>query len=112
LDTLAPSVLAAKAATTTIPIAVGVSRDPVELGTVSNLARPGGNVTGMELRDSEISKRLELLKQIRFTHSTQCFGESRQSNPMSDESKIRNRKSKVVRAISPNVLARADKVIR
>jgi putative tryptophan/tyrosine transport system substrate-binding protein len=60
-----PSVLAAKRATTTIPIVVGVARDLVELGIVSSLARPGGNVTGMELRDSEvIGKRLELLKQV------------------------------------------------
>jgi ABC-type uncharacterized transport system substrate-binding protein len=59
-----PSVLAAKRATTTIPIVVGVSRDLVEQGIVSSLARPGGNVTGMELRDNEIiGKRLELLKQ-------------------------------------------------
>jgi ABC transporter substrate binding protein len=59
-----PSVVAAKRATTTIPIVVGVSRDLVEQGIVSSLARPGGNVTGMELRDSEIiGKRLELLKQ-------------------------------------------------
>ena len=59
-----PAVLAAKAATTTIPIVVGVARDLVELGIVSSLARPGGNITGMELRDSEIiGKRLELLTQ-------------------------------------------------
>ena len=59
-----PSVLAAKRATTRIPIVVGVARDLVELGIVSSLPRPGGNVTGMELRDSEIiGKRLELLKQ-------------------------------------------------
>jgi putative ABC transport system substrate-binding protein len=59
-----PSVLAVKRATTTIPIVIGVARDLVELGIVSSLARPGGNVTGMELRDSEIlGKRLELLKQ-------------------------------------------------
>jgi len=60
-----PSVLAAKRATTTIPIIAGVARDLVELRIVSSLARPGGNVTGMELRDSEIiGKRLELLKQV------------------------------------------------
>ncbi len=59
-----PLVFAAKRATTTIPIVVGVARDLVELGIVSSLARPGGNVTGMELRDNEIiGKRLELLKQ-------------------------------------------------
>jgi putative ABC transport system substrate-binding protein len=59
-----PSVLTAKRATMTIPIVVGVARDLVEQGIVSSLARPGGNITGMELRDSEIiGKRLELLKQ-------------------------------------------------
>lgn len=59
-----PSVYAVKRATTTIPVVVGVARDLVELGMVSSLARPGGNITGMELRDSEIlGKRLELLKQ-------------------------------------------------
>lgn len=59
-----PAVLAAKQATTTIPIVVGVTRDLVEQEIVSSLARPGGNITGMELRDSEIiGKRLELLKQ-------------------------------------------------
>jgi putative tryptophan/tyrosine transport system substrate-binding protein len=59
-----PLVLAAKRATGTIPIVVGVARDLVEQGIVSSLARPGGNITGMEARDNEIiGKRLELLKQ-------------------------------------------------
>ena len=59
-----PLVLATKQATATIPIVVGIARDLVEQGIVSSLARPGGNITGMEARDSEIiGKRLELLKQ-------------------------------------------------
>lgn len=59
-----PLVFALKQATATIPIVVGVARDLVEQGIVSSLARPGGNITGMEARDSEIiGKRLELLKQ-------------------------------------------------
>jgi len=59
-----PSVLAAKQATTTIPIVVGVSRDLVEQGIVASLARPGGNITGMESRDNDIiGKRLEILKE-------------------------------------------------
>ena len=58
------SVRALKRATATIPIILGVSRNLVELGIVSSLARPGGNVTGMDLRDGEIiGKRLELLKE-------------------------------------------------
>jgi putative ABC transport system substrate-binding protein len=58
------SVPALKRATATIPIILGVSRNLVELGIVSSLARPGGNITGMDLRDDEIiGKRLELLKE-------------------------------------------------
>jgi len=59
-----PAVLAAKQATTTIPIVAGISRDLVEQGIVYSLARPGGNITGMESRDNEIiGKRLEILKE-------------------------------------------------
>jgi putative tryptophan/tyrosine transport system substrate-binding protein len=58
------AIRAVRAATTTIPIVVGVSRNLVELGIVSSLAHPGGNITGMDLRDSEIiGKRLELMKE-------------------------------------------------
>jgi putative ABC transport system substrate-binding protein len=55
---------AAKQATTTIPIVVGVSSDLVEHGLAESLPRPGSNLTGMELRDVELTgKRLELLKE-------------------------------------------------
>ena len=59
-----PSILAAKHATREIPIVFTTAGDPVGLGLVDSLARPGGNVTGLSMMDQELSpKRLELLRQ-------------------------------------------------
>jgi len=63
--TVGGAVLAAKQATSVIPIVFGAASDPLGMGLVASLARPGGNVTGLSVQASDLaSKRLELLREV------------------------------------------------
>ena len=92
-----PSARAAKEATATIPIVMIQVGDPVGSGFVASLARPGGNITGLSGLAPELSgKRLELLKEIIPKLSRAAVKAAEQ----------------IGLTIPPNVLTRADRVIR
>jgi putative ABC transport system substrate-binding protein len=60
-----PSSIAAKKATAVIPIVFAAAGDPVGTGLVASLARPGGNITGLSIQQTDLaSKRLELLREV------------------------------------------------
>jgi putative ABC transport system substrate-binding protein len=79
-----PSTFAAKAATTSIPIVFGVGADPVQLGLVASLNRPGGNLTGFNVLSGELgSKGLALLHELVPSAATIGFLEN-PNNPVSE----------------------------
>ena len=85
-----PSALAAKAATATIPIVFGVAVDPVELGLVGSLNRPGGNLTGVTNLNVEVGpKRLELLREL-LPSATLIAVLVNPTNPTIDEPFVRD----------------------
>ena len=60
-----PAALAAKQATTIVPIVMAIVGNPVQTGIVTSLARPGGNITGSSFFDAELTaKRLEIMKEL------------------------------------------------
>ena len=58
------SALAAKRATSTVPVVFAVGNDPVEMGLVNSLSRPNGNVTGVSFFTTIVGKRLELMREL------------------------------------------------
>jgi len=105
------AVFAAKAATTTIPIAFAVNEDPVKLGLAVSLARPGGNATGINFFTAELAaKRLTLLRDL-IPAATRVAVLVNPTNPTSTESTLRD-VTAAARAIGLQIQVRNATTIR
>jgi putative ABC transport system substrate-binding protein len=92
-----PAVIAARRGTSTIPILMAVSGDPVQAGLVASLSRPGGNVTGLtSLSLDVVAKRLQLLTEVvpRVARVGVLW------NPLSPEKEL---EWKALRAVAPKL---------
>jgi putative ABC transport system substrate-binding protein len=82
--------LAAKTATTTIPIVFLIGADPVELGLVTSLNRPGGNLTGVTTLNTEMEpKRLEILRELLPTARIMAVLVNPMNDPVAVETQLR-----------------------
>jgi putative tryptophan/tyrosine transport system substrate-binding protein len=98
----APATVAAKETTSTIPIIFNLGADPIELGLVANLNRPGGNITGIAIMAVEIeTKRLELLHELAPTSTSIAI----LLNPSNAQSQTQEREAqRAARVIGRQVL--------
>ena len=105
-----PTTLAAKAATSTIPIVFDSGVDPVQSGVVASLNRPGGNITGVALLTVElVAKRLELLHELLPTATVVAFlanpanpaAEPEERN-LQDAAHLQGQQAHVLRANTPS----------
>jgi putative tryptophan/tyrosine transport system substrate-binding protein len=94
--------LAAKAATSTIPIVFHMAADPVELGLVASLSRPGGNLTGVAIMGVELeAKRLELMRELVPASAVIAM----LVNPSNDQAETQSREvRKAARAVGQQIL--------